>query len=451
MLNKFSHSLLLLLCLALPAHAQLITLDSCLRAAKQHNCTIRTAQLDIQIAREVQRQVLWNFFPQASIEGLALDGVKPLVRMDITDVSKTQESKEFLAQIFHLVDSVSSGGISSKIEAIQWGVNLGVMAVQPVYWGGMIVNGNKLAKLNIEAQQRFAEVSERDLLEQVEDTYWLITGLLDKRRTLEHGTNLLDTTQTIAQMALDQGIVTQNDILRVDLERNKLQTNALKLKNGMALATRLLCQLTGIEYSPDLQFERLEVDKELILPVSLEDITIEGRPETELLELSITAEQLFKKVTIGETLPHIAVGVTGGYSNFLNRNDWNVVAFAKLSIPLTQWGQTAHKIKEHNLKIQRAELQRDDLSEKMRLQNEQAYDNLTECIQLLTQHESACHMAESNYNNALMQYQAGMCTITELLEAQTLYFLAQNDYTDACINYRSALRRFNDLNNRQTP
>ena len=57
-------------------------------------------------------------------------------------------------------------------------------------------------------------------------------------------------------------------------------------------------------------------------------------------------------------------------------------------------------------------------------------------------------MAKSNYENALMQYQAGMCTITELLEAQTLYFLAQNDYTDACINYRSALRRFNDLNNR---
>jgi len=291
-------------------------------------------------------------------------------------------------------------------------------------------------------------VSERDLLQQVEETYWLITGLLDKQRTLERGTALLDTTQTIAQMALDRGMVTQNDILRVDLERNKLQTNSLKLKNGLALATRLLCQLTGITYSPDLQFERLQVDKELILPVSLEDISIDGRPETELLELNITAEQLFKKVTIGETLPHIAIGVTGGYSNFFNRHDWNVIGFAKVSIPLTQWGQTAHKIKEHNLKIQRAEIMRDDLSEKMRLQNEQAYDQLTECIQLLTQHESACRMAEGNYNNTLMQYEAGMCTITDLLEAQTLYFLAQNDYTDACINYRSALRRFNDLNNR---
>ena len=233
-------ALIAALCLGVAAHAQLITLDSCLRAAKQHNCTIRTAQLDIQIAQELQRQVLWNFFPQASIEGQALKGVKPLVRVDMTDVSKTQESREFLTDLFHLVDSVSSGGISSKIELINWGVNLGVMAVQPVYWGGMIINGNKLAKLNIEAQKRFAEVSERELLEQVENVYWLITGLLDKRHTLDQGTALLDTAQAIAQTALDQGIVTQNDILRVDLERNKLQTNALKLKNGMALATRLL-------------------------------------------------------------------------------------------------------------------------------------------------------------------------------------------------------------------
>ena len=36
--------------------------------------------------------------------------------------------------------------------------------------------------------------------------------------------------------------------------------------------------------------------------------------------------------------------------------------------------------------------------------------------------------------------------MTELLEAEALLLLAHNNYTDARINYRASLRRFNDLN-----
>ena len=117
-----------------------------------------------------------------------------------------------------------------------------------------------------------------------------------------------------------------------------------------------------------------------------------------------------------------------------------------MSIPLTQWGETSHKIKEHNLRIRQAELMRDDLKGKLRLQNEQVYDQLSEAIKLIEQHHAAKLLAEDNYDTSLMNYRAGMSTMTELLEAETLLLQANNAYTDARINYRTTLRKYNDYN-----
>jgi len=69
---------------------------------------------------------------------------------------------------------------------------------------------------------------------------------------------------------------------------------------------------------------------------------------------------------------------------------------------------------------------------------------MIESAKLTKQHQSAADLAEDNYNLALMNYRAGVATMTELLEAEALLLQAQNNLTDARINYRTALRKYND-------
>jgi outer membrane protein TolC len=136
----------------------------------------------------------------------------------------------------------------------------------------------------------------------------------------------------------------------------------------------------------------------------------------------------------------------GGYSNFFNRNRWNGLAFAFVRVPLTQWWETGHKIKEHNLRIEKAQMMQRDLTDKMTLQNEQAYSQLNEALRLVMQHRSAMVMAEDNCRISMMNYEAGIATMSELLESQAMLLQAQNAYTDARISYRGAMRKFNSLN-----
>ena len=451
--KRFIVGLLALSCwLLADAQLQVLTLDSCLSSARQHNCTIRSAQLDVMIAREVKKQMLWKYFPQVSLEGFAFGAARHLIEADVTKVGLQGTTGDFLREAFDLLDDLaksvdSTSQISSEVKIIRWGVTAQLRAVQPVYWGGQIVNANKLAKLGIDAAELKQEVSERDVLQEVTETYWLVAGLMEKRATVTKASELLDTIAHVANTAYNHGLATSNDLLRVQLKQNEIRTKALQLENGIQLASRLLCHLTGIPYNGTLQLESFPEDETLdALTAKPAQIRIDGRPEAKLLEMNVRYNQLMRKITLGESLPHLGIGATGGYINVFEKDKFNALAFASLSIPLTGWGETSHKLKQHKLQIQQAEMMLNNYREKMDLQNRQVYDQLIESVKLLEQHRSSKDLAQENYRVALMNYKAGVGTMTELMESETLLLQAENAYTDARISYRTTLRKFQDYN-----
>lgn len=434
------------------AQMQVLTLDSCLNSARQHNCTIRSAQLDVLIAREVKKQMLWKYFPQVGIQGFAFGAARHLIDADVTDLGLQGTTGDFLKDAFEMLNELaravdSTSQISSEVKMIRWGASAQLRAVQPVYWGGQIVNANKLAKLGIDAAELKQEVSERDVMQEVTETYWLVAGLMEKRATVNKASDLLDTVSNIANTAYNHGLVTSNDLLRVQLKQNEIRTKALQLENGIQLASRLLCHLTGIPYTGALQLERFPEEETLDeLAAKPVEISIDGRPEAKLLEMNVRYNRLMRKITLGETLPHLAIGASGGYSNFFEKHKGNALAFLNLSIPITGWGETSHKLKQHKLEIQKAQMMLDNYREKMDLQNRQVYDQFIESVKLLEQHRSSRDLAQENYRIALMNYKAGVGTMTELMESETLLLQAENAYTDARISYRTSLRKFQDYN-----
>ena len=432
------------------AQMQVLTLDSCLSSAKQHNCTIRSAQLDVLVAREVKKQMLWKYFPQVSAEAFAYGAAKHIIQTDVTDLGLQGSTSDFLKDAFSLLSDLanlldSTVQLSSEVRMLRWGATAQLKAVQPVYWGGQIVNANKLAKLGINAAELKQEVSERDVLQEVTETYWLVAGLMEKRATVSKASDLLDTISNVATTAYNHGLVTSNDLLRVQLKQNEIRTKAIQLENGIQLASRLLCHLIGQPYNAPLVLERFDEDETISeLAAKTDTFRIDGRPETKLLELNVNYRKLMRKITLGESLPHLGIGITGGYTNFFEKNNFNALAFVKLSIPITPWGETSHKLRQNKLEIQQAEMMLDNYREKLELQNRQVYDQLVESIKLLEQHRSSRDMAKENHRVALMNYQAGIGTMTSLMEAEALLLQAENAYTDARISYRTSARKFKE-------
>ena len=185
-LRKMKRTLFIIIlcaCALCGARAEVLTLDSCLNAARQRNCTIQSALLDVQISQQVKKQVFTKYFPQVNLVGFGFYALEPLVRVYIPGLMQTPEAEEALKLIFDALKE-ENPNISDEFEMLQWGVSAGASVVQPIFMGGRIVNGNKLAKLGIEASEKKVEISERDILQEVEDTYWLVAGLYEKRETV---------------------------------------------------------------------------------------------------------------------------------------------------------------------------------------------------------------------------------------------------------------------------
>ncbi|MDO4190132.1 MAG: TolC family protein [Bacteroidales bacterium] len=444
--NKYIHISLLALALTLAniASAQTLTLDSCLSLALQNNVAVKNASLEVEAAKEVKKQVFTKYFPQVSLNANAYHALDPLIELTIDDIDNTN-IRQVVSTLYDLFGQ--NLGFDDKITFLHYGVVAGATAVQPVYMGGQIVNGNKLAAVGVEAAEYKGKVTSDEVLLQTEESYWLVISLREKKKTILEVQGLLDTLYKDVKGACDAGLVTRNDLLKVTLKQNELAQNLLKVNNGIKLASMALCQSIGIPYTDELMLaDTLSTSADELMTIYRDaDVAVANRNESHLLDLNDEAERLKRKMTIGETLPHILVGGMYGYANILEKNTFNGALFATVSVPISGWGETAHKLKEQRLRQEIAANNHRDLNEKMQLQTQQAWNELQEAYHQTLLAEQAVNTARDNMNVCYHNYQAGLISLSELLEAQVLYRQAVDQRNDYRIAYRVSLTKYRQL------
>ena len=423
------------------------SLDSCKALARRNNVAVRNADLDVQAAREVKKQALTKYFPNVSGVALGYHALNPLIEYGIGDV-KNAEAREMLYNWY--AEEGAALGLPNSISLCERGVTAGVTAVQPVFAGGRIVNGNKLAQVGVEAASLQYELACQQLDLQTEEYYWTIISLQEKQKTLQQALALLDTLYRDVTAAREAGLVVENDVLRVGIRQSEMHSNELKVAHGLRLAKGALCQQMGIPYDEQLRLTDT-LSAQVPLPEAVyaeEQAAVNRRYETQLLEKSVTAEQLKLKMTMGEALPQLSVGVAGSYGNLVvDDYNYNGLAFVTLQVPLSAWWETAHKMKEQKLREQKAANLRQDLTEKMSLETRQAWNSLEEAYQQLAIVEQTVDNAERNMTTALQNYHAGLVPMSELLEAQTLYRQSLDQQVDDRIAYQLRLTKYLQLVN----
>lgn len=418
-------------CVVFSGMGQSLTLDSCLKAAGARNLTLENARLDVLAAEQVKRQAFTKYFPTVSATALGYRALNPMFEYGIGDIDNAQVRQD----LYNLWSEYGGSiGIPPSISLAEKGTAVAATAMQPLYAGGRIVNGNRLAQLGVEAAQLQQELSQEKVMLSVEESYWLVVSLYEKRHTVLQALDFLDTLGRDVLTAEEAGLVTRNDRLKVALKRDEMRSNLLKVENGIQLATMALCQLAGIEYSPTLQLTDTVATEPSDIDVRIAE-AVARRKESRLLALNVQAEQLKKKMIVGEALPQLAIGVGASYGNLIvDRYSANGLAFATLQVPLTDWWATTHKAKEQEIRIQQAENSSRDLTEKMALETEQAIHNVQEAQAQVALAESTLYDAKENLENVLTNYEAGLVPVSELLEARTLYSQAQDQFTEARID-----------------
>ena len=150
-------------------------------------------------------------------------------------------------------------------------------------------------------------------------------------------------------------------------------------------------------------------------------------------------------MTLGEALPSLMVGGSASYHTILENTKPNAMVFAVLQVPITDWHKTALKLKQHDDDAEMAENTRRDLTEKMKLQTDQAWFALEQSWLRITMAQTALSDAEAAMKITDDYYQAGLVALSDLLEAQTLLKQSRDELTDSRVEYRINLVTYKSL------
>ena len=426
--------LLIVFCVNHVFAQRILTLEESKQLALENNTQSKNSKLEIEASKQIRKSAFTNYFPQISAGGLMWSAQKSLMEAgieggDLPVYDGDPANLGSATQFAYFPDATL--GLLKK------GTVGYINAVQPIFAGGRIFNGNKLASLGEDVSEFKDKLTQNEILLKTEEQYWLIVSLEEKQKTIGKYEELLNRLLSQVEDAFKSGMVMKNDVLKVKLKLSEIQLNKSKLENGKKLATMAFCQHIGIPYDSTMALkEELKISG---IPQSIyvdKNESLKKRMEYSLLEKSVEAEKLQTKMKLGEYLPQAGIGISGIYMKLDEAKDRTLgMVFGTVSVPISGWWGGSHELQERSIKEEIAANNFKNTTELLVLQIEKSWQDLTNTYKQYLLSEESKTQAEENMKVNDDSFKNGLINVSDLLEAQALLQQTLDQLTDAKTNY----------------
>lgn len=418
------------------ARAQrVLTLDSCRSLAKEHSRTLQQKDEEIKAAHAKKQQVMTNFFPQVAARGVYLHMQKEL---HLIDWDRPLGHLNFLIpeRLRHL------GTVDLRN---LWVGN--VTAIQPLFLGGKIISGYKMASLAERLQGELRQTAETEVETKLDETYWQVISLRSKERLLDQLVRLLEQTVKDVDASIDAGVATKADGLSVRTKLSEAEVKRSQVVNGLELSRMLLADLCGL--SEDEPFTLAEEGhlQELLLstqtaPIARDEDTeaaIERRSEIRSLRLvdSIYSKRInMESASLFPKLYGVASYSTTNPNSFQGQKKEFAGQYylgLMLEVPISDLFSGTFKRRQAKAEHRVKQLELAEARSKINLQIKQALRTADDARRAYTTALSAVKMAEENMRYAKAGYDEGVIPLLNYTMAQTAWMSAQDSLIDAQI------------------
>ena len=443
-MKKIFAIIICLVCCSIVAAQPKYTLEQILDSALHNNIAIRNAQLGIEAAQQQRKEAFTKYFPSVSAAGVWFNATKDMAKMTVNPGEMlSPQAVQDLAEVLP-ASALAALATPTSITMLRKGVIGTVSAIQPVFAGGQIVNGNRLAKVGEDVSKIQLELSENEVEKTAEQYFWQLASVQEKLKTILAAEQLLGDIHNDVDVAVRAGVAMPNDMLQVQLRENEIASQKLKIENAITLVRMLLGQYCGLTH--DTAFEIVVPDMnqpENILPTSIEEgQEVKLLPEYQLLNKQVEAAKLQRKLAVGQNLPSVGVGVGYNYHNLLDNDRSFGLVFATVNIPISDWWGGSHAIKRKKIEVQKAEEQLEDNTQLLQIRMQNAWNGVQESYQQLLLAQRSIEQAQENLRLNRNYYNAGTSKMSDLLQAQLLFQQAQDKRTDAFSDYHNKLLEY---------
>lgn len=324
----------------------------------------------------------------------------------------------------------------------------GVNVTLPLYAGGQIKAANNLARIGQTVSEEQRRKIRMQVIADVDNAYYTLIAVSSKVRMLEAYARQMQGLYDKVKLANDVQMATENDLLRVSTKQNEVSYQLQKARNGEQLCGLALANIIGTDFNLIIVPTDTVFNSQSIIqtPELSEDFS--SRPDLLLLQQQVKVNEQLVKKERSNYLPTVAI--MGNYSyhdnvklvgvmNLPNRtinynhtfNGGSPHALFSLRLPIFHWGAEFKKVKKAKLNLNDSKLQLQQMERSMRVEVRRAVQNVTDGERMVETAMVGREQADENLRVMREKYDNQLCTMTDLLDAQSQWQQARSNLIEA--------------------
>lgn len=408
--------------------AQPLTLERAVDLGLQRNRTLKAVQEELEAVGQQVRQVRGDFFP----------------RVDSSYTITHLKDEPFATLGISGVPVVGSPEFPTAPQTTnRWQVEL----TQPIFTGFALTSRFNISRLDYKIAQYKVEETRLSITRDVR--YAFLQVLLGEKllQVARDNVQSLEVQRRNAQANFQEGFVAHNDVLKAEVALAQARQRERAAAKQLVLLRSRLNQLFDLDLHARLELAEASFPQH---PVpSLEELyAIAEARRPELMSVETSIQQAGEALTAARSRFYPRLSAFAQYyregEDFLASdnpftNNENAAIGLKVDWNWFEGGKTQAATREVLFKRKALEERLRELKQQIRIQVEDAYEQLQVARMDMEASETALRQAEENERMTSMQYREQLVIFLEVLNAQVFLSQSRVDYHQARYGYHLAL------------
>lgn len=315
---------------------------------------------------------------------------------------------------------------------------------QPLFTGGKISSAEDIADYSYEAAKQDFKKDKSDLIYNIKSAYWNLFRANEFKKVVDENVGQIKAHATDAENMMKQGLLTNNDLLKVQVQLSDALVRQIDAKNNVTLSMIGLNNTLGLPLTTEIEIlSQLQTGNVSSADInSLVKKAVENRPE--ILGMNARLKMSESNLTIARSGWYPQIFLVGNY-NYLNPNQrifpaknefegtWDVSV--SLSYDLWNWNTSGNQSTQAEAQLSQTEQALSQMKDGILLEVTQSYLTLNQTNERAVVARKGVEQAEENYRVTNERYKKGLNVNSDLLDAEVALLQAKLNYTQSLIEF----------------
>jgi outer membrane protein TolC len=287
--------------------------------------------------------------------------------------------------------------------------------------------------------------SEEEVAYNTAVTYYQVLVLQEQRRLLEDNLAKFTRLEKIVGLQADKGVARRLDYQRVSVGLSNLQSQIDLLKNNEALVVNRLKLNMGMPLEQELRLSGTLDQADIKEMPTMADFDGSSLLDVRIMDKNLTLQEIELRRRQHSRLPTVsAYGRYGAqaFGNEFGASFENWFAYSsiglKLNVPIFAGLRRERVINQAEISVQNTRYQMALNAQSLQLRNENAKISLLNAFTSMGNTKENLALAESVFQTTELEYNKGVGTLSDFLNAEYALKEAQSNYVRALLSFMSA-------------